>query len=78
MNFVRSQPCPTCQLGAREQMDAVTSFVDLSHIYGLTDQESRSLRNGSGGASFSMILWSLPVGTVLEFISSLSDLPVIM
>ncbi|XP_028966314.1 peroxidasin homolog [Galendromus occidentalis] len=49
MNFVRSEPCPTCQLGPREQMNSVTSFVDLSLIYGLTSQGNFNLRTGSGG-----------------------------
>lgn len=49
MNFVRSEPCPSCALGPREQMNAVTPFVDLSHIYGLTPQIARNLRSGRGG-----------------------------
>lgn len=49
MNFVRSQPCPSCVLGPREQMNAVTPFMDLSHIYGLTPEIARQLRAKQGG-----------------------------
>ncbi|XP_054716462.1 peroxidase-like [Uloborus diversus] len=48
LNFVRSAMCPTCQLGYREQMDQVTSFIDASFVYGNTLNETMGLRRNDG------------------------------
>jgi len=49
MNFVRSAPCPLCNLGPREQMNQATSFLDLSLVYGNSDADASRLRAYVGG-----------------------------
>ncbi|XP_059474722.1 peroxidase-like [Neocloeon triangulifer] len=51
MNFVRSMTVahPDCRLGPAEQMNTVSHFIDLSHVYGNSEQEANSLRLGKGG-----------------------------
>jgi len=44
MSFVRSAPCPLCQLGPREQINTVTSFLDLSVTYGSSQEQQHKLR----------------------------------
>jgi hypothetical protein len=48
MSFTRSLPGQQ-RLGAREQMDMNTAYLDLSHVYGQTPCESQRLRAFSGG-----------------------------
>ncbi|OQR76463.1 hypothetical protein BIW11_07768 [Tropilaelaps mercedesae] len=33
MNPIRSEPCPQCAVAPREQINAVTPYIDFSHIY---------------------------------------------
>ncbi len=51
MEFVRSMPArnPECRLGAREQVNQITGFVDASNVYGSDPGEARLLRLGRGG-----------------------------
>ena len=49
MNFVRSAPCPLCNLGPREQENVATSFLDLSTVYGSSRSDSIRLRTYQGG-----------------------------
>jgi peroxidase len=49
MNFVRSSPCPLCDLGPRQQLNQATSFMDLSSVYGATLNQSAGLREWKWG-----------------------------
>lgn len=51
MNFVRNAASPTygCVLGAREQANQVTHFIDASHIYGSTESRARLVRSFKRG-----------------------------
>ncbi|XP_077547845.1 chorion peroxidase-like [Haemaphysalis longicornis] len=44
MNFRRAAPCLTCKLGPREQVNALTSYIDGSPIYGISEVQTRRLR----------------------------------
>ncbi|GIY55989.1 chorion peroxidase [Caerostris darwini] len=48
MNFVRSAVCPTCTLGARQQMNQITAYIDASFVYGNSENETQSLRANDG------------------------------
>ncbi|RWS30559.1 Peroxidase-like protein [Leptotrombidium deliense] len=43
MSFIRSAPCSTCNKH-REQINALTAFIDASNVYGSTDNETRTMR----------------------------------
>ncbi|XP_026057745.1 eosinophil peroxidase [Carassius auratus] len=45
MPFFRSAPSCTVPLGHREQLNAITAFVDASMVYGSSDGLSEALRN---------------------------------
>uniref|UniRef100_T1J8N9 Chorion peroxidase n=1 Tax=Strigamia maritima TaxID=126957 RepID=T1J8N9_STRMM len=51
MEFVRSLPAlrSHCNLGTREQMNRVTSYLDASTIYGTSESEIRKLRTFNRG-----------------------------
>ncbi|CAG2174860.1 unnamed protein product [Oppiella nova] len=49
LTISRSTACNTCRLGARDQMTATPSFLDLSMVYGFTDERAHSIRTFSGG-----------------------------
>lgn len=49
LNFIRSGVCPTCQLGPRQQLNKNTAFLDLSHVYGNTQEQANQLRTFRGG-----------------------------
>ncbi|KAK3881472.1 hypothetical protein Pcinc_014084 [Petrolisthes cinctipes] len=49
MEFVRSAPADRCKLGPREQLNQRTHYIDLSTIYGSTDEEATSLRKNQHG-----------------------------
>ncbi|XP_077497453.1 chorion peroxidase-like [Amblyomma americanum] len=44
MNFRRSAPCLTCKLGYRNQTNFVTSYIDASLVYGVSEEQTRSIR----------------------------------
>ncbi|XP_049275798.1 chorion peroxidase [Rhipicephalus sanguineus] len=44
MNFKRSAPCLTCRMGHRDQVNFVTSYIDGSPVYGVSENQTRSLR----------------------------------
>jgi len=48
MNLVRSAPAPQCKLGAREQLNQLTAYIDGNNIYGSDLQHSTSLRSQNG------------------------------
>ncbi|GFY37908.1 chorion peroxidase [Trichonephila inaurata madagascariensis] len=48
LSNVRSTMCSTCSLGPRQQTNQVTSYIDASHIYGLSRNESMALRSNDG------------------------------
>ncbi|XP_043266726.1 peroxidase-like [Venturia canescens] len=65
MNFVRSMTAPseTCTLQPARQLNAVTSFLDCSQMYGVSDSESKTLRAFFGGrlkAEYRRGRWWLP------------------
>ena len=51
MEYVRSCQTvrPGCTLGAREQINQVTSYLDASVVYGSSEEEARELREFVGG-----------------------------
>lgn len=49
MNFVRSAPAPTNQLGPREQLNQASAFIDGSVVYGSTVEKVESLRSFKDG-----------------------------
>lgn len=49
LNFIRSGVCPTCQLGPRQQLNKNTAFLDLSHVYGNSQEQANQLRSFRGG-----------------------------
>ncbi|XP_037782099.1 peroxidase-like [Penaeus monodon] len=49
MEFLRSAPAPTCTFGPREQMNAITPYLDGSAIYGSSLQAMDALRASAGG-----------------------------
>lgn len=49
LNFIRSGVCPTCQLGPRQQINKNTAFIDASHVYGQTLEQSNTLRTFKNG-----------------------------
>lgn len=51
MEYVRSSPTVRvgCVLGAREQINQVTSFLDASTVYGSSEEEAKSLRAFNDG-----------------------------
>ena len=42
-------PRRRCELGAREQMNAATAFLDVSFVYGSSQEEAADLRTFEGG-----------------------------
>ncbi|XP_052797211.1 peroxidase-like [Mya arenaria] len=48
MNFVRSVAKDNCN-GTRTPVNFQTSFIDLSHLYGISKQENRRIRTFTGG-----------------------------
>ncbi|KFM65699.1 Chorion peroxidase, partial [Stegodyphus mimosarum] len=48
LNNVRSAMCSTCSLGPRQQINQLSAYIDASHIYALSQNESRALRNLDG------------------------------
>ncbi|KAK0090813.1 hypothetical protein PV325_003833 [Microctonus aethiopoides] len=54
MEYSRSTPHPgsfnqDCRLGPRQQLNQATSFLDLSPIYGSSEEKAIELRTGNGG-----------------------------
>ncbi|XP_071539220.1 chorion peroxidase-like [Panulirus ornatus] len=49
MEFVRSSPADRCNFGPREQLNEVTSFMDVSAVYGSTKSRADSLRTFTDG-----------------------------
>ncbi|KAL7295694.1 hypothetical protein TKK_0011046 [Trichogramma kaykai] len=54
MEYARSAPHPGnshqgCRLGQRQQMNQASSYLDLSPLYGSSEETSRLLRSGQGG-----------------------------
>ncbi|CAH1785404.1 unnamed protein product [Owenia fusiformis] len=51
INFVRSAPTTdaACTLGARQQLNEITSFIDGSNVYGSTYEEQVKLREMANG-----------------------------
>ncbi|GIY61758.1 chorion peroxidase [Caerostris darwini] len=48
LSNVRSTMCATCSLGPRQQTNQLTSYIDASHIYGPSRNESLALRSNDG------------------------------
>lgn len=42
-------PCTNCQLGPRQNPNSRTSYIDASHLYGVSDEETNALRTFTGG-----------------------------
>ncbi|KAM7295326.1 peroxidase [Ixodes scapularis] len=49
LSFTRSSPCFRCMLGRREQMNSRSSYIDASHIYGISKEQTDSLRTFENG-----------------------------
>ncbi|CAI6355783.1 unnamed protein product [Macrosiphum euphorbiae] len=51
MNYLRSRPAvrPDCKFGPMEQMNQATHYLDASMLYGITEQQTLSLRRMSHG-----------------------------
>ncbi|XP_059610115.1 peroxidase [Phlebotomus argentipes] len=51
LNYVRSALAvdPQCKLGAPNQLNQATNLLDLSQLYGMNDEETRTLRAFRGG-----------------------------
>lgn len=51
LEFVRTATAlkDNCRLGARSTLNGVSSYIDASHVYGLTDETAKSLREFRGG-----------------------------
>jgi peroxidase len=66
LEYVRSCSTirPGCTLGAREQINQVTSYLDASVVYGSSEEEARDLRSFQGGRlrmqSNQANVWLLP------------------
>ncbi|OQV18842.1 Peroxidase [Hypsibius exemplaris] len=69
MEFVRTLPGvrPGCTLGAREQINQVTHFLDASTVYGSTDEEALALRTLDGRGELKTVkpIWNFPHFTVM-------------
>jgi len=50
MHFVRSAATPSrdCRFSGRNQLSQTSAFIDASHIYGMTEETARSLRDTTG------------------------------
>ncbi|GFT01613.1 chorion peroxidase [Nephila pilipes] len=55
LSNVRSTMCSTCSLGPRQQTNQVTSYIDASHIYGLSLNESMALRSNDGSGTMRFV-----------------------
>nr|XP_050845727.1 peroxidasin-like isoform X1 [Vespula vulgaris] len=54
MEYSRSAPHPgnslqACKLGPRQQINQASSYLDLSPLYGSSEETSKALRSGKGG-----------------------------
>uniref|UniRef100_A0A7G3ASP0 Putative oxidase/peroxidase n=1 Tax=Lutzomyia longipalpis TaxID=7200 RepID=A0A7G3ASP0_LUTLO len=51
LNYVRSALAvdPNCKLGTPNQLNQATNYLDLSQLYGISDDETRNLRTYRGG-----------------------------
>lgn len=51
MEFMRSMPAPRrdCRFGYREQLNAITAFVDASNVYGSDEERAKKLREFKDG-----------------------------
>lgn len=51
MEYVRSAPAvrPGCGLGPREQINHVTSYLDMSPLYGSSESEAKAMKDGKSG-----------------------------
>ncbi|KPM04775.1 Heme peroxidase-like protein, partial [Sarcoptes scabiei] len=60
INFVRTIVCNPCSLGPREQLNQATHTFDLSQLYGLRLNDSRSFRTLRGGKLRSSLTSTYP------------------
>ncbi|CAL1280045.1 unnamed protein product [Larinioides sclopetarius] len=58
LSNVRTTMCSTCSLGPRQQTNQLSSYIDASHIYALSRNESMALRNNDGTGTLRSV--SLP------------------
>ncbi|XP_037093507.1 peroxidase-like isoform X2 [Pollicipes pollicipes] len=65
LNFVRSLPAPRpdCNFGYAEQMNALTHYMDASHIYGSDAEQQAALRAFRGGLLSQSQPGTLPLET---------------